>query len=278
MANDTANTKSLIVEQVASTLVEPLEAASVVLAANPTIFNSSEPLRIPTLSAGVDPAWTGENELIAEDTAEFGEIALMPSDRKSIKTITRVSNELIRAAKIGVSAVLQQRLVKDVQSKLDTALLVGDGADKSVTGIFNQAGTTQVEGALNAPDTFLDALAIAASNEVVPNRFFINGTDFYTLRKVKDSQGRYLIQENLQDDVTYRLFGVPVSVSNKVPAGKAALVDMAQVAVVRDIDPQVAILTERYAEYDQVGIRVTTRYDLGLLHPEGVTIITPAGA
>lgn len=278
MANNTANTKSLIVEQVASTLVEPLEAASVVLAANPTIFNSSEPLRIPTLSAGVDPAWTGENELIAEDTAEFGEIALMPSDRKSIKTITRVSNELIRAAKIGVSAVLQQRLVKDVQSKLDTALLVGDGADKSVTGIFNQAGTTQVEGALNAPDTFLDALAIAAGNEVVPNRFFINGTDFYTLRKVKDSQGRYLIQENLQDDVTYRLFGVPVSVSNKVPAGKSALVDMAQVAVVRDIDPQVAILTERYAEYDQVGIRVTTRYDLGLLHPEGVTIITPAGA
>ena len=278
MAQSTVNAKTVIQDQVSTMLVEPLEAASVVLAARPTIFNSSEPLRIPTLEAGVDPEWTAENALIAEDEATFGEIALMPSDRKSIKVITRVSNELIRAAKIGVSTVLEQRLVKDVQSKLDTALLVGDGADKSVTGIFNQAGTTSVEGALDAPDTFLDALAAAASNEVSPTRFFINGGDFFKLRKVKDADGRYLIQDSLAENVKYQLFGIPVSVSNKVPAGKAALVDMAQVAVVRDIDPQVTVLTERYAEFDQVGIRVVTRYDLGLLHPEGVTIIQPAGA
>lgn len=278
MAQSTVNAKTIIQDQVSTMLVEPLEAASVVLAASPTIFNSSEPLRIPTLEAGVDPEWTAENALIAEDEATFGEIALMPSDRKSIKVITRVSNELIRAAKIGVSTVLEQRLVKDVQSKLDTALLVGDGAAKSVTGIFNQAGTTSVEGALDAPDTFLDALAASAANEVTPTRFFINGGDFFKLRKVKDADGRYLIQDSLQEGVSYQLFGIPVSVSNKVPAGKAALVDMAQVAVVRDIDPQVTVLTERYAEYDQVGIRVVTRYDLGLLHPEGVTIIQPAGA
>lgn len=278
MAQSTVNAKTVIQDQVSTMLVEPLEAASVVLAASPTIFNSSEPLRIPTLEAGVDPEWTAENALIAEDEATFGEIALMPSDRKSIKVITRVSNELIRAAKIGVSTVLEQRLVKDVQNKLDTALLVGDGAAKSVTGIFNQAGTTSVNGALDNPDTFLDALAAAASNEVSPTRFFINGGDFFKLRKIKDADGRYLIQDSLAEDVTYSLFGVPVSVSNKVPAGKAALVDMAQVAVVRDIDPQVTVLTERYAEFDQVGIRVVTRYDLGLLHPEGVTIIQPAGA
>lgn len=278
MAQSTVNAKTVIQDQVSTMLVEPLEAASVVLAARPTIFDSSEPLRIPTLEAGVDPEWTAENALIAEDEATFGEIALMPSDRKSIKVITRVSNELIRAAKIGVSTVLEQRLVKDVQNKLDTALLVGDGAAKSVTGIFNQAGTTSVNGALDNPDTFLDALAAAASNEVSPTRFFINGGDFFKLRKIKDADGRYLIQDSLAEDVTYSLFGIPVSVSNKVPAGKAALVDMAQVAVVRDIDPQVTVLTERYAEFDQVGIRVVTRYDLGLLHPEGVTIIQPAGA
>lgn len=278
MAQSTVNAKTVIQDQVSTMLVEPLEAASVVLAARPTIFDSSEPLRIPTLEAGVDPEWTAENALIAEDEATFGEIALMPSDRKSIKVITRVSNELIRAAKIGVSTVLEQRLVKDVQSKLDTALLVGDGVDKSVTGIFNQAGTTSVNGALDAPDTFLDALAAAASNEVSPTRFFINGGDFFKLRKIKDADGRYLIQDSLAENVKYQLFGIPVSVSNKVPAGKAALVDMAQVAVVRDIDPQVTVLTERYAEFDQVGIRVVTRYDLGLLHPEGVTIIQPAGA
>ena len=36
--------------QVSQILVQPLEAASVVLAAGPRIFDSSEPLRIPTLT------------------------------------------------------------------------------------------------------------------------------------------------------------------------------------------------------------------------------------
>jgi hypothetical protein len=35
-------------------------------------------------------------------------------------------------------------------------------------------------------------------------------------------------------------------------------------------------LSERYADYDQIGIRVVTRYDLGLLHPEAVIVLTDA--
>ena len=47
MSADTTTGASLIAEQVSQILVQPLEAASVVLAAGPRIFDSSEPLRIP---------------------------------------------------------------------------------------------------------------------------------------------------------------------------------------------------------------------------------------
>jgi len=50
MSADTTTGASLIAEQVSQILVQPLEAASVVLAAGPRIFDSSEPLRIPTLT------------------------------------------------------------------------------------------------------------------------------------------------------------------------------------------------------------------------------------
>lgn len=276
MANDTTSANTLIQDQVSNMLIQPLEAKSVVLAAGPTVFNSSEPLRIPTITAGFDPAWVGENGLIPEDEAAFGEIQLMPTERKSIKVITRVSNELIRQASVGVSSVLQQRLVADVATKLDTALLTGDGLDNTVTGLINQAAITKTAHDVVDPDSYLDALALAASKEVTPNRLIVNGGDFFSLRKIKDADGRYLIQETLQEDVKYSLFGIPVTVTNKIPAGKAVLADMSQVAVVRDIDPQVKILTERYAEYDQVGIRVTTRYDLGLLNAEGVILMDTA--
>jgi HK97 family phage major capsid protein len=51
------------------------------------------------------------------------------------------------------------------------------------------------------------------------------------------------------------------------------LVDMVAVVVVRDIDAQVQILTELYASTGEVGIRVSTRYDLAVTHPEAVTVL-----
>lgn len=279
MVNNTTTANTLIEDQVSNLLVEPLESASVVLAAGPNVFNSSEPLRIKKLTSGFTPSWVGENELIPDGgEAAFDEMTLMPVERKSIKTITRVSNELIRQAKTGVSQILQQRIVKDVANMLDDALLGGDGTNDSVTGIINQPEITTTAHDPVDPDSFLDALALAASKEVQPGKFILNGQDFYDLRKIKDSNGRYILQQEVAGEPQYRLHGTPVTVSNKMPAGKAILADMQEIAVVRDIDPQVTILNERYAEYDQVGIRVTTRYDLGLIRPEGVILMESAEA
>src|SRR5690606_12759306 len=119
---------------------------------------------------------------------------------------------------------------------------------------------------LTTADTFLDALALTTAAEVTPNRWFLNGTDFITVRKLKDNAGKYLLESDLTKDTTYRLFGIPVTVTNKVPAGSAILADTSQIAVVRDVNPSITVLTERYAEFDEVGIRVVCRYDLGLLH------------
>ncbi|AKK02336.1 phage major capsid protein [Corynebacterium epidermidicanis] len=277
--NTTSNHGTLIKDQVSTMLVQPLEAASIVLASGPTIFPSSEPVRVPRLDSSGDVTWVGEGELIPDNyTAGFSEIPLMPKERKSLKVICRFTNELIRMAAIGVSPIMQQRIVTDVKNKLDDALLVGDGSDNTITGIFNQPGTQKGALDLSKPDSLLDALALTTAKEVTPNRWFINAGDFFTLRKVKDGNGRYILTEDITSDTTYKLFGIPVTVSNKVPAGKAALLDMKQVAVVRDVDPAITILNERYAEYDEVGIRVVTRYDLGLLNPKGVVILEAAGA
>lgn len=274
MANDTVSANSLIREKVANMLVQPLEASSVILNAGTTIFDSSEPLRIPTIEEGVSPEWVGENELIPDDEVTTGEISLMPSDRKSIKIITRVSNELIRQATMGVSGVLESRLVADVRNKLDTALLQGDGADDSILGLLNQTGVTT--GVFDAadPDSIIDAIGALNALEVNPTRLIVSGADFTEMRKLKDNSGRYLLTPDISAGAVGSIHGIPVSITNKLEAGKAIMADMSAIAVVRDIDPRVDILKERYADYDQTGIRVVTRYDLGLIRPNAVAILT----
>ena len=276
MVETTATNPELLREQVSSLLIQPLEAASVVLAAGPRIFDTAEPLRIPKLISSSDPAWVGESELIPEHDVAFDEVSLMPTTRKSVKTLIRFSNELLRQSVIGLDSVLKDRLVSDVARKLDTAFLTGDGLDNSVTGIVNQLGVQ--EGVLDAtePDSFLDALALASAAEVQPNRWIISGADFYAVRKLKDTSGKYILESDITQGTTYRLFGVPVTVTNKLPAGKAILANMAEVAVARDTNPTVKLLDQRYAEFDEQAIRVTARYDLGLLRPEGVVVLTAA--
>ncbi|WP_158726387.1 phage major capsid protein [Tomitella fengzijianii] len=277
MTTDTTSGASLIQEQVASLLVQPLEAASVVLSSGVRIFDSSEPLRIPKLTAGITAGFVAENAEITAADVTFGELNLMPSDRKSIKALTKFSNEMLRQSTIGLDSVLKQRLVTDVSSALDAALLTGAGTTKSITGITKQTGVSTGTLDNTDPDSLLDAMATAAGNEVEPNRWFVSSADFFALRKVKASgTGEYLIQPDVTQGARYAMFGVPVTVTNRLAEGTAVLADMSQVAVVRDLAPSVTLLSERYAEFDQQAIRVVTRYDLGLLHPEGVVVLTKA--
>ena len=82
-------------------------------------------------------------------------------------------------------------------------------------------------------------------------------------------------------DGVFRLWGAPVVVTSRVPdttgatpTGRAALVDMSQVAVARDLAPSVKLLTERYADYDQQAIRVVARYDAAPLNPKAIVVLT----
>lgn len=272
---------SLIRERVADMLVEPLAAASVILDAGPRIIDSSEPVRVPTLATAFAPEWVGENELIPEVATSFGELELMPTSRKSIKAIVRVSNELVRMATRGVSQTLQTRLVTDVRDKLDTALLNGDGGgdtpDDTVTGLANTPGALTGTFDSGDPDSVLDAVAAMSAEEITPSVIYMNGSDFFDMRKVKDTTGRALIQPDVTQGARFTLHGIPVRVSSKVAEGAPVLVDMSKVVVVRDLAPAVDILTERYAEYDQTGIRVRARYDIGVLHPSAVLVMSSEG-
>ena len=274
MVETTTANPELLREQVSSLLIQPLEAQSLVLSSGVRIFDTAEPLRIPKLVSSSEPGWVGEGELIPEHDVDFDEVNLMPTDRKSIKTLIRFTNELLRQSVIGLDSVLKARLVSDVARKLDTAFLIGDGADGAVTGIINQAGAQQATLDASDPDSLLDALALASAAEVTPNRWFISGADFFTLRKLKDGDGKYLIVSDLTADAKYTLFGVPVTVTNKLPQGTAVLANTSEIAVARDTAPTVKLLDQRYAEYDEQAIRVTARFDLGLLRPEGVIVLT----
>lgn len=273
---NTAGNAAFIQSEIVDLLVKPLEAASVVLAAGPRIIDSSEPVRIPRVTGGPAPQWVAEGGVIPEGDIGSDEIPALPTTLKSPKVIVRATEELMRASRIEISQLFQERIVTAVANMIDTAFLTGTGASNTVTGLTNISGANA--GVFNnaEPNSLLDGLALAYADEIKPTHWFVSGADFIALRKLKDNNGRYLIESDVTKDVTYRLFGLPVIVTNKLAIGKVLLVDMGRVVVVRDIAPTVQILTEAYATTGEVGFKVSTRYDLAVTHAEAVTVLTKA--
>lgn len=110
---------------------------------------------------------------------------------------------------------------------------------------------------------------------------------FTAFRKLKvgSDDNRYIFDPTtIQNGTTLELMGLPVIITDNIPdvtvssvlKARVALVDFNNVVVARDVDADVKLLDQTWGDYDSVGIRVVTRYDTALLHPQAVTLLTEA--
>lgn len=283
MSVTTVSAGELTAEQVQKILVQPLEEASAFLASGPRIFDSSNPVRIPKMGAPTSPSWHGESEQITGQDATFDEVQLLPSTMKSVKVLTRFSNELARQSVISLDAALKQRLVTDVAATIDAQLFgsTGDGITLP-TGLLAYTGVQSLD--LAAAELTLDdlhdahGLALAASVNMAGLRWVMRPETFTALRKVKDTTERYQIQPDPTQDGVFRLLGTPVTVTSRLPLDaedqkSIVLADFSQIAVARDLAPSVKVLTETFGDYDEQAIRVVARYDAAPLNPEAIVKI-----
>lgn len=173
---------------------------------------------------------------------------------------------------------------------MDSALIAGNGDPdangKRTTplGITNYSGTSAIPGVgVLSLDDLHDAVGIALGNNADVNRmrWLMRSNIFVNLRKLKDTSGKYLLEPDATQAGAYRLLGLPVTVSNRVPgnlgagANESAVIlwDPTQVAVARDLAPSVKLLDQTFAQFDQQAIRVVAHYDAAPLNPAAIVVL-----
>ena len=290
----TSATQAVIEQDVSSTIIQPLVANSVILQQGPHVFQTSAPLRVPRLAASTNVGYVAEGATITNAAIGVDEVDLLPSIRQGIKSLTVVSNELVRSAVLGVSQVLSDRIAIDVARFVDSEFINGTGAGSGadITGLLNQSGISTTTyaalgsaaeaaaGSLGDPAFWIKTVGTFAADHLNldTSRWLLNPADWYnSVLTSRDSLGRLLFIDNLTGSSgPGAILSIPAVVTTQIPSGTAALVDFSRVFIAQDQSPSVALLTERYADQDSIGIRVTTRWDLQLAQPEAVLSITAA--
>lgn len=281
MPTTSTTAHQLIREQVLAVLA-PLKEQSVFLAAGPRIIDTAGPLRIPfgpTFDAG-PVVMTAEAEEIPEIEAAWTDMQMLPSTMKSFKRIHRYTNEITRMSAVAVEPMLRTGLVARLAADVDTQLLgaTGDGiTTPRGLGAYQGVQTLAVGGALTV-DHILDAqgLLMKANAPTSGLTLFIRPDDYLAIRGTKDAVlGGWILDSDVNHgDLMRPILGCKVVPTTRIAEGTAYVLHAPSIAVARDVNPAVTILTERYAEFDEIGIRVVVRLDAAPLYPAAIVRLT----
>lgn len=232
-----------------------------------------------------------ENTQVNTQDVTFGTKTL--NAYKYSSDLILVSNELLQDSAIDVEGIVRMALAERIGRILNEHFTTADGSSKP-NGIVS-ASTLGVTAAAQSTITADELIDLEHSVDPAyrsdPSaRFMFNDTTFKLIRKLKDGQGNYLWQPaDLRIASPSTLLGYPYSINQDIATGesgespatqeKSVIFGAMNRYVVRMVLMfAVRRLTERYADYDQVGFVGFTRADGELLDAAAVKHLRMASA
>ncbi|MBN2202339.1 phage major capsid protein [bacterium] len=246
---------------------------------------------IQTLATGVTAYWVTEGNAITKGEPTFGDIDLTA---KKLAALVANTEEFLEDAGIEVLQLVAQLVAEAMAQAEDTALFTGTSP---ITGIFAKTGVTQVTLAAGktafANITYDDILDIVDSLTAAGLRgakFYFHNNTMTILRKLKDNNGRYILQEPL-NGLPGSLAGYPYELSDVMPGTSssaantnfiafgnlrqcAAFGDRKQLAVKQLTEGTVG--TENLGEECKTALRFVERADIAIPVPAGLTRLKTA--
>ncbi len=213
----------------------------------------------------------GENSQVSEVDLTFGvvNIGAFMYTSKSIL----VSLQLLQDSAFDLNAYLAERLAERIGRAQNNHFTVGVGTTQPF-GIVAQATAGNVGATGETLSLIYDDL-VNLYHSIDPAyrqdaKWMFHDTTLQAIKKLKDSQGHPLWQPNVQAGAPDLLLGVPFIINQDMPVmaanAKSVLFGRLDKYFIRDVaGVSVMRLTERYADYGQVGFIGWARADGNLL-------------
>lgn len=270
------------------TYFDLLRKRTAVLAAGPVILPvaGQGSVKVPKVTTSI--AIAGKAEAAALDASDptLDSITLDP---KKFGAYTLVNREALEDSSPQLREVVANSLIRDTAVELDKQLVTGSGTGQNLTGLRNVVGVTAgaSTGANGGALTFgflADTLGAAEAANVDPERlaWIMHSRTWASTRKLLDSQNRPIVSIDPTQGVRPTLWGRPVYISNSLSVAETKgtssdcssiiLADMSQVVVAVAREVELSISEDFKFDTDQVALRVTARYDIGVPHPTAVTV------
>lgn len=215
---------------------------------------------------------------------EFTELESNSGKFKSIElkgflagALTKVSKSLVNNSQFDIVNFVINQMAENIAKWIENELL--NGTESKIDGISTcKQVVTAVAATAITPDELIDL------QETVPDVFqpgciwIMNKATRTAIRKLKDSDGDYILNKDATAKWGYKLFGADVYCSDNMPkmaAGKTAIAygDMSGLAVKVSEDMNIEVLREKFATEHAIGVVGWLEMDAKIENEQKIAIL-----
>lgn len=245
-----------------------------------TIYNVKGTLKVPVWGKAntTHDIAVGYQEEFTDITADSGKFTSIDLSGYLAGALTLIGKSVANNAQVDVVSFIITEMSKAIAEFIEGELL--NGTANKAQGVLSTTNTVTAasSAAITADELISTQAAIKQAYQV--NACWIMHPDTFTsLRKLKDGNNRYLLQDDFTGEFPYRLLGKPVFVSDNMPkmeAGKKAVLygDLSGLSVNMRENVQIQVLMEKYATQHAIGIVAWFEFDSKVTDNQKLVTVT----
>lgn len=253
-----ANNGAIVPTSIANKIIKKVKDISPILS-RATVYYMTGELKVPVYgeSEGHDVK-VGYSDDFTELTADAGKFTSVDLKGYLVGALTLIGRKLKTNAMFNVTDFIVNYMAEEIAAFLEGELL--NGTPSKMEGALSTTNEkTAAAAAAITADELIDLQAQVKQAFQSDACWIMHPETFTAVKKLKDGQNRYLLQDDFTGEFPYRLLGKPVFVSDNMPkiaTGKKTVLygDMSGLSVKIAEQLEIEVLREKYATQHAIGV------------------------
>ena len=262
-----ANNGAIIPTSIADRIIKKIKDVCPILA-RATIYNVKGTLKVPVWGKAntTHDIAVGYQTEFTDITADAGKFTSIDLGGYLAGALVLIGRSVENNGAFSVVDFIVTQIAEEVAAWIEGQLLTGTGTSAAQGALACENTVTAATAAAITADELIELQASVKQAYQAEAVWIMNPATFTAIKKLKDGNNRYLLQDDVTGEFPFRLLGKPVYLSDNMPAvaagAKTVLYgDMRGLSVNFRENISVEVLREKYATQHALGVVTWFEFD-----------------
>lgn len=275
-----ANNGAIIPISIANRIIKAVRDRCPILA-RATIYNVKGTLKVPVWGKAnsTHDITVGYQSEFTELTADSGKFTSVDLGGYLAGALTLIGRSVENNGSFSVVDFIVNQMADKVATFIEGELLNGTGSSAAQGALNSTTILTAASAAAITADELIELQANVKQAYQANACWIMNPNTFTAIKKLKDGNNRYLLQDDVTGEFPYRLLGKPVFLSDNMPviaAGAKTVLygDCSGLSVNFRENISIEVLREKYATQHAIGVVAWFEFDSRVTDNQKLAVLT----